>query len=117
MAWGEVLGPDLNGSELVMARRYERRFSYLADRREMCGEVNRTATLSEGERSFRFSEIGDDAGPAAWGRCGTHLYEQAGLLVPRERTVINTPEGPAPTINTARTHWLSVHDSKEHPND
>ena len=94
MVWGEVLGPDLNRNELVMARRYERRFYYLADWREMRGDVNRPATLSERERSFHWSDIGDDAGPAAWGRCGTHLYEQAGLLAARERTVFNTPRGP-----------------------
>ena len=40
-----------------MARRHERRFYYLADKREMRGEGRRPATLSEKERSFRFSEI------------------------------------------------------------
>ncbi|MGY1829117.1 heme peroxidase family protein [Geodermatophilus sp. SYSU D01180] len=43
----------------MMARRHERRYFYLADKREMRGEggVRRSATLSERERSFRFSEI------------------------------------------------------------
>jgi hypothetical protein len=40
-----------------MGRRHERRFYYLADKREMRGEVKRAATQSERERSFRFSEI------------------------------------------------------------
>ena len=47
-----------------MARRYERRFYYLAEQREMRGEVNRPATLSERERSFRFSEIVAGTTPA-----------------------------------------------------
>jgi len=43
----------------MMARRHERQFYYLADKREMRGEggLRRPATLSERERSFRFSEI------------------------------------------------------------
>jgi hypothetical protein len=43
----------------MMARRHERRYFYLADKREMRGEggLKRPATVSERERSFRFSEI------------------------------------------------------------
>src|SRR3954468_22743096 len=40
-----------------MARRHERRVFFLADTREMRGEVRRPATLSERTRAFRFSEI------------------------------------------------------------
>jgi Animal haem peroxidase len=47
-----------------MTRRHERRFYYLADKREMRGEVNRPATQSERERSFRFSEIVAGTTPA-----------------------------------------------------
>jgi hypothetical protein len=47
-----------------MARRHERRFYYLDDKREMRGEVNRPATRSERERSFRFSEIVSGTTPA-----------------------------------------------------
>jgi Animal haem peroxidase len=47
-----------------MAKRHERRFYYLADKRELRGEVNREATLSERERAFRFSEIVEGSTPA-----------------------------------------------------
>jgi len=47
-----------------MGRRHERRFYYLADRREMRGEIRRAATPSERERSFRFSEIVSGTTPA-----------------------------------------------------
>jgi hypothetical protein len=47
-----------------MARRHERKLFYLADKREMRGEVNRPATRSERQRSFRFSEIVSGSTPA-----------------------------------------------------
>ncbi len=47
-----------------MARRHERRFYYLADKREMRGEVCRPPTRTERERSFRFSEIVGGTTPA-----------------------------------------------------
>ncbi|HLL77304.1 MAG TPA: heme peroxidase family protein [Pyrinomonadaceae bacterium] len=47
-----------------MARRHERRFFFLADRREVRGEVNRPATRSERERAFRFSEMVGGTTPA-----------------------------------------------------
>jgi hypothetical protein len=50
--------------ELTMANRHERRFYYFADKREMRGECRRPATLSERERSFRFSEIVAGSTPA-----------------------------------------------------
>ncbi len=47
-----------------MARRHERRFFFLADQREIRGEVNREATPSERQRSFRFSQIVPGTTPA-----------------------------------------------------
>ena len=47
-----------------MARRHERRFYYLADKRQMRGEVYRDATKSEKERAFRFSEMVSGTTPA-----------------------------------------------------
>ncbi|HEU5102635.1 MAG TPA: peroxidase family protein, partial [Roseiflexaceae bacterium] len=47
-----------------MAKRHERKLFYLADKREMRGEVNRPATRSERQRSFRFSEIVSGSTPA-----------------------------------------------------
>lgn len=46
-----------------MAERHERRLFFIAERREMVGEVHRPATSSEQVRSFRFSQIVTSAAP------------------------------------------------------
>ena len=82
-----------------MARRHERRLFFLADKREMRGAVNRPATRSEMERSFRFSEIVRGSMPAPSDALlkalATVMTASRVLLQPSGHTV-GSPFGRAP---------------------
>lgn len=75
-----------------MARRHERKFFFLANTREVRGEVTRPATRSERERSFRFSEIVPNTTPEP----SDELLEALALVMTTDRVPANPNPNPIP---------------------